>query len=410
MQATGDPEANCLCRDCGTLARVALPAPESCPSCGSNRLVIHPELTALTVAHVDCDAFYASVEKRDRPEFADEPVIVGGGARGVVLTCCYVARRFGVRSAMPMGQALRLCPGATVIRPDMEKYRTESRRIRALMEALTPRLEAVSIDEAYLDLSARETSEPAARTLARLSLQIERRVGVTISIGLAPNKMLAKIASDLGKPRGFCIIGESDALAVLAPMKVSALPGVGPVMQGKLEAMGFRTIAELRQAKRDELAHRFGRWGNRLLRHAHGEDGRRVGFGRSRSVSIGTERTFARDLARYEDIAVELAKLCTKLAERLARADLAAGSITLKLRRFDRKISTHACRLRDPTLRADTILAAVGPVLKRALDGTEFRLVGVTAHDLAPGRRADPPDLFAQSSGVAQIASKPSLP
>jgi DNA polymerase IV len=409
MQAAADLEANCLCRDCGALAQVAPQATEACPSCGSRRIVLHAELTSLTVAHVDCDAFYASVEKRDRPELAEDPVIVGGGARGVVLTCCYVARRFGVRSAMPMGQALRLCPGATVIRPDMEKYRSESRRIRALMEALTPRLEAVSIDEAYLDLSAREASEPAARALARLALQVERRVGVTISVGLAPNKMLAKIASDLGKPRGFRIIGAGDALTLLGPMTVSALPGVGPVMQRKLEAMGFHTIAELRQAKRDDLAHRFGRWGERLLRHAHGEDGRRVGFGRGRSVTIGAERTFARDLARYEDIAAELGNLCAKLAERLARADLAAGSITLKLRRFDRKTSTHACRLRDPTMRAETVLAAVEPVLTRALDGTAFRLVGVTAHDLVPGRRADPPDLFAEPPRAERIAPKTSL-
>ncbi len=348
----------------------------------------------LAIAHVDCDAFYASVEKRDHPEFADEPVIVGGSARGVVLTCCYIARRFGVRSAMPMGRALQLCPGATVIRPDMEKYRLESRRIRELMVAAAPKIETVSIDEAYLDLSDPDAHEPPARALARLALLIEKRVGVTISIGLAPNKMLAKIASDFGKPRGFHVIGASDAVTVLGPMKVSALPGVGPVMAKKLETMGFTTIAELRGAKRDELVHRFGRWGDRLLRHTLGEDARRVGTGRGRSVTVGAERTFARDLKRYEEIAGELEKLCTRVAERLARADLAAGSLTLKLRRFDRQTSTHACRLHDPTMRADTILAAVTPALRRVLDGTAFRLVGVTAHDLVPGKRADPPDLL----------------
>ena len=374
-----------------------MPSPEACPQCGSSRLVTHAELAILAIAHVDCDAFYASIEKRDHPEVAEEPVIVGGSVRGVVLTCCYIARRFGVRSAMPMGRALQLCPGATVIRPDMEKYRIESRRIRELMLALAPQVEAVSIDEAYLDLSSVEASEPPARALARLALLVEKRVGVTISIGLAPNKMLAKIASDLGKPRGFRIIGASDAFAVLGPMKVSALPGVGPVMAKKLEELGYATIAELRQAKRDELMHRFGRWGDRLLRQAKGEDGRRVGAGRGRSVTVGAERTFARDLKQYDDIVAELEKLCARVAERLARADLAAGSITLKLRRFDRETHTHACRLHDPTMRAETILAAVRPVLRRALDGTAFRLVGVTAHDLVAGKRADPPDLFAQS-------------
>jgi DNA polymerase-4 len=393
---TGSP-ANSLCRDCGTLSRIeggAQPAPASCSRCGSPRVVAHPELAALAIAHVDCDAFYASVEKRDHPELAQEPVIVGGGQRGVVLTACYIARRFGVRSAMPMARALQLCPGAAVVRPDMEKYRRESRRIRDLMEALSPRVESVSIDEAYLDLSEAGNSEPPARSLARLALQVEKRIGVTISIGLAPNKMLAKIASDLGKPRGFHIIGESDKLAVLAPMKVSAIAGVGPVMTRKLEEMGYPTIAALRGAKLDELTHRFGRWGRSLLARAHGEDARRVGFGRGRNVSVGAERTFAKDLARLDDIMAVVEQISQRVSERLVRADLAATSLTLKLRRHDRYTTTHACRLHDPTQRAETILAAVTPVLRAKLDGTHYRLVGVTAHDLVPGQRADPPDLF----------------
>jgi DNA polymerase-4 len=396
-----------LCRDCGTLARIeagAEPGPTACTRCGSARLVAHPELAALAIAHVDCDAFYASVEKRDQPGLINEPVIVGGGQRGVVLTACYIARRYGVRSAMPMARALQLCPGAAVVKPDMEKYRRESRRIRELMEALSPRVESVSIDEAYLDLSEptdrkagdneAAANEPPARSLARLALQVEKRIGVTISIGLAPNKMLAKIASDFGKPRGFHIIGESDKLAVLAPMKVSALPGIGPVMTRKLEEMGYPTIAALRAAKLDELTHRFGRWGRSLLARAHGEDARRVGFGRGRNVSVGAERTFAKDLARIEDIMAVVEQISQRVAERLVRADLAATSLTLKLRRHDRYTTTHACRLHDPTQRAETILAAVIPVLRLKVDGTRYRLVGVTAHDLVPGQRADPPDLF----------------
>ncbi len=288
-----------LCRDCGRLdAALPHPAPQ-CAACGSSRVVEHPELARLAIAHVDCDAFYASgVEKRDRPELANLPVIVGGGMRGVVLTCCYVARRSGVRSAMAMAHAMRLCPDATVIRPDMEKYRSASHRIRELMMAAAPVVEQVSIDEAYLDLGEAGDGEPPARALARLALLIERRVGVTVSIGLAPNKMLAKVASDLGKPRGFRIIGESDAIAVLGPMKVRVLPGVGPVMAAKLEAMGFHTVADLRAAKDDEMTHRFGRWGGRLVRFARGEDGRRVGSGGHRAVTIGAERTFERDLQR----------------------------------------------------------------------------------------------------------------
>ena len=315
--AASDRDATTLCRDCGALSHPE-PAPASCAHCGSPRLVSHRELARLAIAHVDCDAFYASVEKRDRPELADEPVIVGGSQRGVVLTACYIARRYGVRSAMPMGRALQLCPGASVVRPDMEKYRRESRRIRDLMEALSPRVESVSIDEAYLDLSEGGNNEPPARSLARLSLQVEKRVGVTISIGLAANKMLAKIASDFGKPRGFFVIGDSDKLAILAPMKVSALPGIGPVMTQKLESMGYTTIADLRRAKLDELTHRFGRWGRSLLARANGEDARRVGFGRGRNVSVGAERTFAHDLARYEDILAVIETISARVAERLS--------------------------------------------------------------------------------------------
>lgn len=397
-----DSPPNSLCRDCGTLsyaegARIeaeAEPGPRACGRCGSARIVAHPELASLAIAHVDCDAFYASVEKRDHPELIDEPVIVGGSQRGVVLTACYIARRYGVRSAMPMARALQLCPSASVVKPDMEKYRRESRRIRDLMEALSPRVESVSIDEAYLDLSQCGDNEPPARSLARLALQVEKRVGVTISIGLAPNKMLAKIASDFGKPRGFYVIGESDKLAVLAPMKVSALSGVGPVMTRKLEEMGYATIADLRKAKLDELTHRFGSWGRSLLARAHGEDSRRVGFGRGRNVSVGAERTFAKDLARIEDIMAVVEQISQRVAERLVRSDLAATSLTLKLRRHDRYTTTHACRLHDPTQRAETILAAVTPVLRAKIDGTRYRLVGITAHDLVPGQHADPPDLF----------------
>jgi DNA polymerase-4 len=386
-----------LCRDCGLMFQVEQPALKTCIKCGSNRVVMHPELAHLTVAHVDCDAFYASVEKRDRPDLADQPLIVGGSVRGVVLTACYIARRFGVRSAMPMSQATRLCPDAVVIRPDMEKYRRDSRRIRDLMIETGARVESVSIDEAYLDLSDTAATEPPARSLARLSLLIEKRVGVTISVGLAANKMLAKIASDFGKPRGFHVIGHHDAMAVLAPMKVSALPGVGPVMTQKLHEMGYETVAQLRDAKLDELIHRFGDWGRKLASRARGEDARQVGTGRGRNVSVGAERTFAHDLSRFEDIVVQLEQISARIAERLARAELAAGSLTLKLRRFDRQNRTHACRLHNPTMRAETIFAAVRPTLQRVLDGTAYRLVGITAHDLVPADRADPPDLFAEN-------------
>jgi DNA polymerase-4 len=387
-----------LCRDCGRLEDGAAGTP--CQACGSPRVVAHPEIPTLGIAHVDCDAYYASVEKRDRPELADKPLIVGGGIRGVVTTCCYVARRIGVRSAMPMARALQLCPEAVVLRPDMEKYQRESQRIRELMRATALRVEQVSIDEAYLDFgSSADRTEPAARSLARLSLLIERRVGVTVSIGLGPNKMLAKLASDMNKPRGFAVIGRGDALAVLGPMGVSALPGVGPVMTNRLNEIGIVTVSDLWAAKPDDLIHRFGLWGRRLAAFARAEDNRKVAGARPRNVTIAAETTFETDLRRFDQIDPILGRMCETLARRLAKAGLAADGASLKLRRADRRIITRACRLHRPTARAETLWLAAGPVLAEELDGSPYRLVGITATRLVAAALADPPDLFAQPSG-----------
>jgi DNA polymerase-4 len=390
-----------LCRDCGRLDDDADPAVTACEACGSSRLIAHAELASLSVAHVDCDAYYASVEKRDHPEFADQPLIVGGRERGVVTTCCYIARQYGVRSAMPTSRALQLCPHAVVIKPDMEKYQREARRIRELMQAATPVVEAVSIDEAYLDLTeaAAERSEPPARSLARLALQIERKIGVTVSIGLAPSKMLAKIASDMGKPRGFSVIGRTDALDVIGPMKISALPGVGPVMSRKLEELGLLLVSDLWMASEGDLIHRFGLWARRLVAFARAEDNRKVASSRGGSVTVGAETTFNHDLHTFEQIDAELRRLCETIARRLTKSGLAASGLTLKLRRADRRTITRACKLRDPTARPELILKAVQPVLAGELasnpGGQTYRLVGVTATRLVSDRLADPPDLFA---------------
>jgi DNA polymerase-4 len=393
------PHATRLCRDCGRLDDDADPSVTICPGCGSPRLIAHAELTSLGIAHVDCDAYYASIEKRDHPELADQPLIVGGGERGVVTTCCYIARRYGVRSAMPTSRARQLCPHAVVMKPDMEKYQRESRRIRELMQAATTVVEAVSIDEAYLDLTdaAAERNEPPARSLARLALQIERKIGVTVSIGLAPSKMLAKIASDMGKPRGFSVIGRTDALDVIGPMKISALPGVGPVMTRKLEELGMLLVSDLWSASESDLIHRFGLWARRLVAFSRAEDNRRVASSRGGSVTVGAETTFNSDLRTFDQIDVELRRLCETVARRLAKSGLAASSLTLKLRRADRRTITRACRLRDPTARPDLILKAVQPVLagELTINPGGYRLVGVTATRLVSDRLADPPDLFA---------------
>ena len=203
-----------LCRDCGA---VLADAAQACPACAGMRIVRHPELLTLAIAHVDCDAFYASVEKRDRPELAGRPVIVGGGTRGVVSASCYIARMNGVRSAMPMFKALAACPDAVVIPPDFAKYSEAARQIRALMARLTPLVQPLSIDEAVLDLTGTEALHGAspASVLARFARDVEAQVGVTISIGLAPNRLLAKIAAGRDKPRGFAVIG-SEARQLLA--------------------------------------------------------------------------------------------------------------------------------------------------------------------------------------------------
>ena len=208
-----DPIVHTLCRDCGQR-----PPPDAgaCPACGSVRPLRHAELHDLAIAHLDCDAFYATIEKRDRPELQDVPVIVGGRHRGVVAACCYIARTYGVRSAMPMTRALRACPDAVVIKPDMKKYAAVGREVRTMMLALTPLVEPLSIDEAFMDLSGTRSLHRAspAETLSRLALEIERTLSITVSVGLSYNKLLAKIASDLDKPRGFAVIGRAEARTV----------------------------------------------------------------------------------------------------------------------------------------------------------------------------------------------------
>ncbi|HSV29941.1 MAG TPA: DNA polymerase IV, partial [Candidatus Omnitrophota bacterium] len=325
-----------LCRDCC----VPFKSGPDCPRCGSTRVVEHPDLFALDIAHVDCDAFYASVEKRDRPELADRPVIVGHpGGRGVVTTACYVARKFGPRSAMPMFKALELCPQAVVIPPDMAKYKGVSAAIRVLFERATPLVEPVSLDEAYLDLSdgVRLVDKPAAIVLARLARAIERRVGITVSVGLSYNKFLAKMASDLNKPRGFSVIGRGEAVGFLAPRPVTAIHGIGPATARRMAELGIDTVAELQGLAEAELVARFGKWGRELFGLVRGEDRRKVTPDRP-AKSVSNETTFARDIRDPAALAETLAALAAKVAGRLDRAGLAGGTVVLKLKTADFKV------------------------------------------------------------------------
>ena len=379
-----------FCRDC---LHDAGEAPR-CPHCGSPRLARHAELDTLHIAHIDCDAFYAAVEKRDDPALRDVPVIIGGGKRGVVSTACYLARVKGVRSAMPMFKALALCPEATVVKPNMAKYVAVGRQIRERMLSLTPLVEPLSIDEAFLDLAGTQRlhGESPARALARLARSIEAEIGVTISVGLAPNKFLAKIASDLDKPRGFAVIGSKEAVAFLAPRSVGAIWGVGKATQERLAREGYRLIADLQAADETALARRFGAEGLRLARLARGIDERRVSPERE-TKSVSTETTFDVDISDFRTLEQELYALSRKLSDRLKAAGHAGRTVTLKLKTADFQSITRARSLEDPTRLAHRIFEHARELLAKEANGRRFRLIGVGVSELADPALADPADL-----------------
>lgn len=369
-----------LCRDCGWTADVDV---RRCSSCLSPRLVAHEELHRLTVAHVDCDAFYASVEKRDRPELRDKPVIVGGSVRGVVTTACYIARINGVRSAMPMATALKLCPEAVVVRPDFGKYTAESRRIFSRLAALTPLIQPLSIDEAWLDLAGTErvNGGSPASVLCKAQREIEAESGLSVSVGIAPNKFLAKIASDLDKPRGFSVIGAAEAESFLAPRPVSILPGVGPQFTRTLDKAGFKTIGDLARADPKDLVRRFGAYGLRLHDLAHGRDARSVDPASERK-GISAETTFNRDLSVAADLEDRLQPLCEKVARKMRERGWVTRVVVLKLKTSDFRLLTRRRTLAVPTQTAWTLFACARELLRVETDGTSFRLIGVGAADL----------------------------
>jgi DNA polymerase IV len=377
-----------LCRDCLTLADSALAV--RCQACGSPRLVAHDELAQLSIAHMDCDAFYASVEKRDNPALRDHPVIVGGGQRGVVSTCCYIARIKGVRSAMPMFQALKLCPEAVVVKPRFSAYTEASRAIRAMMEALTPAIEPLSLDEAFLDLTgtARLHGAPPAVLLARLTRQMEDELGLTGSVGLSHNKFLAKIASDLDKPRGFSVIGRAETADFLRPRPVRILWGVGQATQTALEAAGIRTIADLLRWDRGDLGARFGSMGDRLWHLARGLDARRVNRD-ERLKSISKETTFFEDTSDPDLLDGHIWRLAEQVADRAKAKRLAGRTVTLKLKRGDFQLVTRRHALADPTQLTDRIYRAARELFDHVGAQGPFRLIGVGISDLAPEDQAD---------------------
>jgi DNA polymerase IV len=393
-----------FCRECFG----DVPASEArCPACHSPRLIRHAQLDQLALAHVDCDAFYAAIEKRDDPSLADKPLIVGGGKRGVVTTACYVARIYGVRSAMPMFEARRLCPHATVVPPNFDKYARASREVRKLMLELTPQVEPLSIDEAFMDLTGTERLHgmSVAKSLAVFAARVEREIGITVSIGLSCNKFLAKIASDLDKPRGFAVLGQAEAASFLAPKPVTLIFGVGKVTQAHLAKDGFRTIADLQRVGEDALMRRYGVEGRRLARLARGMDDRDVDPERIRK-SVSAETTFERNLSSYRPLERLLWSLTEEVSERLKQDAISGATVTLKLKTADFRILTRARSLGSPTQLADKIFAAGRSLLAREVDGTAYRLIGIGVSALTDAKAADPLDLVDRTAGRRAAAER----
>lgn len=396
MTLSADPTTG-FCRDCLTEQKVET---RRCRKCGSPRLLYHRELYDLTLAHIDCDAFYATIEKRDNPELADKPVIIGGGKRGVVSTACYIARINGVRSAMPMFKALELCPNAVVIPPNMEKYVNVGRQVRQMMMELTPLVQPLSIDEAFLELAGTERlhRDPPARILAKFAKRVESELGISISVGLSYCKFLAKVASDLQKPRGFSVIGEAEAKDFLAPRPVTTIWGVGKAFNSTLEADGIRTIGQLQQMEEGDLMRRYGSMGQRLYRLARGMDEREVHLNDA-AKSVSAETTFFDDISRHDDLVPVLRRLSEKVSARLKKHEIAGHTVVLKMKTCDFKSRTRNKRLEDPTQLADRIFRTGLSLMEKETDGTKFRLLGIGVTDLCDPTRADPPDLVDQQAG-----------
>lgn len=392
-----------FCRDC--LSDASANAP--CPNCGSSRILAHPELDTLAIAHLDCDAFYAAIEKRDDPSLNDKPLIVGGETRGVVSTACYIARQYGVRSAMPMFQAKKLCPQAVILKPRHAHYSEVARQIRERMQALTPLVEPLSLDEAYLDLSDTTLIHgmSPARTMAKLAAGIARDIGITVSVGLSGNKFLAKLASELDKPRGFAVIGMKEAVSFLRDKKVGIVRGAGKVLEAQLNRDGFVTIGDLQDADPRDLANRYGATGLWLSRIAKAQDSRPVDPG-GEMKSISSETTFDRDLSNYADLEAILWRQAERVSARAKAKGLAGHTVVLKLKTANFKLRTRSASLDAPTQLADRIFRTAQAALKREADGTKFRLLGVGITNLTDPTGADPRSLIDQGSDKRAAAER----
>ena len=359
---------------------------------------------------MDCDSFYASVEKRDCPELIDKPVIIGGGRRGVVSTACYIARIRGVHSAMPMYRALKLCPDAVVIRPRMKLYAEISLQIRKMMLELTPSVEPISLDEAFLDLGGTQRlhKKPPAVLLAELTNRIKNELGLTGSIGLSHNKFLAKVASDLNKPNGFSIIGKRETEKFLFNKPVNILWGVGVGTKEKLEAMGIKTLSDLLRWEESDFVRKFGTSGKRLKALASGKDNRRV-MAERLIKSISNETTFGEDILKHEILIGHLWRMCEKVSDRAKSREIAGKVGVIKLKTDKHRLITRRLTFKEPTNMADRLFNALEPLLKSEIKEVKFRLLGVTLTDLCDQKYADLTDDLldpnAQNRQKAELAT-----
>jgi DNA polymerase-4 len=393
-----------LCRDCfADVPRDSV----GCPACSGERVVIHAELNLLAIAHLDCDAFYASVETRDDPTLKGKALIIGGGKRGVVLTASYEARKFGVKSAMPMFQALKLCPDATIVRPTMSKYAAVARDIRAMLLSLTPQVEPLSLDEAYLDLSGTERLHgmAPAKTMVALAKRIEQNLGITVSVGLSYNKFLAKLASDLEKPRGFAVIGRAAARDFLRNRSIGMIRGVGPVLEKRLARDGLTRIGQLQGMSTRELAARYGETGPWLHRLANGEDSRTVDpEGEAKSVSA--ETTFEHDITKLAELERILWDQAERVSQRAKAAGIGGRTVVLKLKTASFRIRTRSESLEAPTQLSDVIFRVGRVLLAREATGTPYRLLGIGLSQIRPEAECDPPDLIDRNAGRRAAAER----
>lgn len=395
-----------LCRDCLT----PFDTGSRCPDCHSPRVILDPELFDLSIAHMDCDAFYASVEKRDNPELRDKPVIIGGGHRGVVSTACYIARINGVHSAMPMFKALKACPNAVVVKPRMSAYLEASKAIRAMMDELTPSVEPLSLDEAFMDLTGTEKlhGAPPAVMLAQLTKRMKDELGLTGSIGLSHNKFLAKVASDQDKPNGFSVISKAGTDTFLAGKPVSLIWGVGRVTQDNLAKAGIRTFTDLLRWDRKDLGERFGSMGDRLYFLARGQDRRRINRN-APMKSISNETTFFEDTTSGDILDGHIWRLAEKVSDRAKARDIAGRVVTLKLKRSNHRILSRRTSLRDATQMADKIYRTARGMFDQMGNQGPYRLLGVGLSDLIPASQGDLSqdllDPFAQKRNRAERAT-----